>query len=83
MVVPGDIPADIVERQLKLTQHPKAHFMNLRTMEILRAYLSTSYDRILEAASPACEHALPQTDVAYSDTKSLCFISFIFSNNTS
>jgi 2-polyprenyl-6-methoxyphenol hydroxylase-like FAD-dependent oxidoreductase len=47
-----NIPVDIVERQLKPTQHPQAHFMNLRTMEILRTHLPTLHDRILEAAAP-------------------------------
>ncbi|KAF0694570.1 Aste57867_14558 [Aphanomyces stellatus] len=46
------IPVDIVERQMQPTQHPQAHFMNLRTMEILRTHLPTLHDRVLDAAAP-------------------------------
>ncbi|KAG9401082.1 hypothetical protein AC1031_009842 [Aphanomyces cochlioides] len=49
------VPVDIVERQMQLTQHPQAHFMNLRTMEILRTHLPRLHDRILDIAAPSHE----------------------------
>ncbi|ETV92352.1 hypothetical protein H310_13252 [Aphanomyces invadans] len=47
-----NVPVDIVERQLQPTQHPQAHFMNLRTMEILRTHMPVLHDRILDIAAP-------------------------------
>ncbi|CAK4068103.1 unnamed protein product [Aphanomyces euteiches] len=49
------VPVDIVERQMQPTQHPQAHFMNLRTMEILRTHLPRLHDRILDIAAPPHE----------------------------
>ncbi|OQR91812.1 polyketide hydroxylase [Achlya hypogyna] len=46
------VPVDIVDRQLAPTHHPQAHFMNLRSMEILKTHLPTLHDRILEVAAP-------------------------------
>ena len=37
----------IVERRITPTQHPQAHFMNARTMEILQAHLPTSFKSVL------------------------------------
>ncbi|RHY63629.1 hypothetical protein DYB38_005898 [Aphanomyces astaci] len=47
-----NVPVDIVERQMQPTQHPQAHFMNLRTMEILRTHMPVLHDRILDATAP-------------------------------
>jgi len=47
-----DVPVKVVERQLQPTAHPQAHFMNLRTMEILQAHMKPLHDRVLELAPP-------------------------------
>ncbi|RQM24742.1 hypothetical protein B5M09_006289 [Aphanomyces astaci] len=47
-----NVPVDIVERQMQPTQHPQAHFMNVRTMEILRTHMPVLHDRILDATAP-------------------------------
>ena len=38
----------IVERRLTPTQHPQAHFMNARTMEILQAHLPIAFKSVLQ-----------------------------------
>ncbi|GLE02019.1 hypothetical protein PINS_up010857 [Pythium insidiosum] len=42
----------IVERQAQPTTHPQAHFLNLRTMEVLHATMPTFHDRLLAQAAP-------------------------------
>ena len=37
----------VVERRLTPTQHPQAHFMNARTMEILQAHLPIAFKSVL------------------------------------
>ena len=37
----------VVERRLTPTQHPQAHFMNARTMEILQAHLPVAFKSVL------------------------------------
>ncbi|KDO25968.1 hypothetical protein SPRG_08621 [Saprolegnia parasitica CBS 223.65] len=46
------VPVDIIDRQLSPTHHPQAHFMNLRSMEILRTHLPVLHDRVLDHAAP-------------------------------
>ncbi|KAJ0411284.1 hypothetical protein ATCC90586_004200 [Pythium insidiosum] len=42
----------IVERQAQPTTHPQAHFLNLRTMEVLHATMPTFHERLLAQAAP-------------------------------
>ncbi|OQR91274.1 polyketide hydroxylase [Thraustotheca clavata] len=46
------VPVDIIDRQLAPTHHPQAHFMNLRTMEILKTHLPSLHEQILDMAAP-------------------------------
>ncbi|CAH0474961.1 unnamed protein product [Peronospora belbahrii] len=47
------VPTRVVERQHSPTLHPQAHFLNLRTMEILYALMPQFHDRLLEQAAPS------------------------------
>lgn len=48
-----NVPTRVVERQLKPTSHPQAHFINLRTMEVLYATMPEFHDRLLAQAAPS------------------------------
>ncbi|CAI5725463.1 unnamed protein product [Hyaloperonospora brassicae] len=48
-----DIPTRVVERQRRPTSHPQAHFLNLRTMEVLYATMPAFHDRLLAHAAPS------------------------------
>ena len=48
-----DIPTRVVERQRRPTSHPQAHFLNLRTMEVLYATMPEFHDRLLAHAAPS------------------------------
>lgn len=47
------VPTRVVERQARPTTHPQAHFLNLRTMEVLYATMPAFHDRLLEHAAPS------------------------------
>ncbi|TMW56936.1 hypothetical protein Poli38472_002861 [Pythium oligandrum] len=47
------VPARIVERQVQPTTHPQAHFLNLRTMEVLKSAMPVFHNRLLEQAAPS------------------------------
>ncbi|CAH0492627.1 unnamed protein product [Peronospora farinosa] len=47
------VPTRLVERQRIPTSHPQAHFINLRTMEILNAIMPEFHDRLLALAEPS------------------------------
>ncbi|TDH68178.1 hypothetical protein CCR75_004480 [Bremia lactucae] len=46
-----NVPTRIVERKRSPTQHPQAHFMNLRTMEVFYATIPAFHDRLLAQAA--------------------------------
>ncbi|CAI5745986.1 unnamed protein product [Peronospora destructor] len=48
-----NVPIRLVERQRSPTSHPQAHFINLRTMEILYAIMPEFHDRLLTQAEPS------------------------------
>ncbi|POM76659.1 Polyketide hydroxylase [Phytophthora palmivora] len=48
-----DVPTRVVERQRSPTSHPQAHFINLRTMEVLYATMPEFHDRLLAQAAPS------------------------------
>ncbi|RLN59985.1 hypothetical protein BBJ28_00001369 [Nothophytophthora sp. Chile5] len=48
-----NVPTRVVERQRSPTSHPQAHFINLRTMEVLYASMPGFHDRLLEQAAPS------------------------------
>ncbi|RLN95280.1 hypothetical protein BBJ28_00011838 [Nothophytophthora sp. Chile5] len=48
-----NVPTRVVERQQSPTSHPQAHFINLRTMEVLYASMPGFHDRLLEQAAPS------------------------------
>ncbi|RLN66574.1 hypothetical protein BBJ29_004544 [Phytophthora kernoviae] len=48
-----NVPTRVVERQLSPTSHPQAHFINLRTMEVLYAAMPEFHDRLLAQAAPS------------------------------
>ncbi|KAF1327967.1 Polyketide hydroxylase, partial [Globisporangium splendens] len=43
----------IVERQMQPTTHPQAHFLNLRTMEVLQTVMPGFHDQLLAHAAPS------------------------------
>jgi hypothetical protein len=43
----------IVERQTQPTTHPQAHFLNLRTMEVLQTAMPGFHDQLLAHAAPS------------------------------
>ena len=47
------IPVRVIERQMRPTTHPQAHFINLRTMEILYSLIPEFHHRVRELAAPA------------------------------
>lgn len=47
------VPVRVVERQRQPTAHPQAHFLNLRTMEVLYATMPGFHDRLLQHAAPS------------------------------
>ncbi|TYZ62433.1 hypothetical protein PybrP1_008675 [[Pythium] brassicae (nom. inval.)] len=47
------VPTRVVERQEQPTTHPQAHFLNLRTMEVLLAAAPAFHDRLLASAAPS------------------------------
>ncbi|CEG43189.1 polyketide hydroxylase-like [Plasmopara halstedii] len=49
-----NVPTRVVERQRNPTLHPQAHFINLRTMELLYATIPSFHDRLLAKAAPSC-----------------------------
>jgi 2-polyprenyl-6-methoxyphenol hydroxylase-like FAD-dependent oxidoreductase len=49
------IPSRIVEKQAQPTSHPQAHFLNLRTMEILYTMMPEFHDRLLKEAAPSSQ----------------------------
>jgi 2-polyprenyl-6-methoxyphenol hydroxylase-like FAD-dependent oxidoreductase len=48
-----NVPTRVVERQKSPTSHPQAHFVNLRTMEVLYAAMPEFHDRLLAQAAPS------------------------------
>lgn len=48
-----NVPTRIVERQRSPTSHPQAHFINLRTMEVLYGAMPEFHDRLLAQAAPS------------------------------
>lgn len=48
-----NVPTRVVERQRSPTSHPQAHFINLRTMEVLYATMPEFHDRLLAQAAPS------------------------------
>lgn len=48
-----NVPTRIVERQTQPTTHPQAHFLNLRTMEVLQATMPGFHDRLQAHAAPS------------------------------
>jgi len=48
-----NVPARVVERQARPTAHPQAHFLNLRSMELLYACMPAFHDRLLQHAAPS------------------------------
>ncbi|ETN09290.1 hypothetical protein PPTG_11736 [Phytophthora nicotianae INRA-310] len=48
-----NVPTRVVERQRSPTSHPQAHFINLRTMEVLYAAMPEFHDRLLAQAAPS------------------------------
>ena len=48
-----DVPTRVIERQRRPTGHPQAHFLNLRTMEVLYATMPAFHDRLLAYAAPS------------------------------
>ncbi|KAK1938025.1 putative polyketide hydroxylase [Phytophthora citrophthora] len=48
-----NVPTRVVERQRSPTSHPQAHFINLRTMEVLYASMPEFHDRLLAQAAPS------------------------------
>uniref|UniRef100_A0AAV1T588 FAD-binding domain-containing protein n=1 Tax=Peronospora matthiolae TaxID=2874970 RepID=A0AAV1T588_9STRA len=48
-----DVPTRVIERQRRATGHPQAHFLNLRTMEVLYATMPAFHDRLLDQAAPS------------------------------
>ncbi|KAF4040793.1 FAD binding domain [Phytophthora infestans] len=48
-----NVPTRVVERQRSPTSHPQAHFINLRTMEVLYAAMPEFHDRLLDQAAPS------------------------------
>ncbi|KAG3120148.1 hypothetical protein PI124_g1035 [Phytophthora idaei] len=47
------VPTRVVERQRSPTSHPQAHFINLRTMEVLYSAMPKFHDRLLAQAAPS------------------------------
>lgn len=47
------VPTRVVERETQPTAHPQAHFLNLRTMEVLLATAPSFHDRLLATAAPS------------------------------
>ncbi|DAZ99351.1 TPA: hypothetical protein N0F65_005202 [Lagenidium giganteum] len=45
------VPTRIVERQAQPTTHPRAHFLNLRTMEVLKTTMPDFHDQLLQQAA--------------------------------
>ena len=43
----------LLERRFEPTTHPQAHFMSMRTMEILRAHVPDVFEGIVKQVSPA------------------------------
>ncbi|KAI9915401.1 hypothetical protein PsorP6_008123 [Peronosclerospora sorghi] len=48
-----NIPARVIERQRRPTSHPQAHFINLRSMEVLYATMPAFHDLLLRHAAPS------------------------------
>lgn len=48
-----DIPTRIIEREAEPTTHPQAHFINLRTMEVLYSTMPRFHDRLMNQAAPS------------------------------
>ncbi|KAG7386394.1 hypothetical protein PHYPSEUDO_000323 [Phytophthora pseudosyringae] len=48
-----NVPTRVVERQRSPTSHPQAHFINLRTMEVIYAAMPEFHDRLLAQAAPS------------------------------
>eukprot|EP01036_Dinobryon_divergens_P019264 gene19264-26271_t len=47
------IKSSVIERRSTPTNHPQAHFLNARSMEILQIHNPTVYKAMLADASPA------------------------------
>jgi 2-polyprenyl-6-methoxyphenol hydroxylase-like FAD-dependent oxidoreductase len=45
------VPVHIIERQLHPTRHPQAHFINLRSMEIVRIHMPGLHNQLLASAA--------------------------------
>jgi hypothetical protein len=50
-----NIPTRIVDKQLQPTTHPQAHFLNLRSMEILFSTMPAFHDQLLQNAAPSSQ----------------------------
>ena len=48
-----DIKHCLIEKRKEHTSHPQAHFMNARTMEILRSYNPSMFQEIISATPPS------------------------------
>lgn len=46
------VPVRVIERQMRPTNHPQAHFISLRTMEILYSLLPEFHYRVRKLAAP-------------------------------
>lgn len=44
------IPFCLIEKKIQCTKHPQAHFLNARTMEIIKSYFPRLYHSILNAS---------------------------------
>lgn len=48
-----NVPTRIIERQTQPTTHPQAHFLNLRTMEVLHTTMPGFHDQLQAQAAPS------------------------------
>ena len=48
-----NVSTRLIDRQRRPTSHPQAHFINLRTMEILYALLPEFHNRLVAVAEPS------------------------------
>ena len=51
IIVIAGIDHFLVERKVKPTAHPQAHFINVRTMEIMQSHFPASFEAILQGTS--------------------------------